>query len=149
MPGPMVILDRDGTIVIDRGYISDPDQLELCAGAGAGLQRLYALGCGLVVITNQSGIGRGLFEFYQLDRIHSELQSMMAVLGVRLEGIYFCPHLPEDRCDCRKPGTRLMWQAARDLGFDPARAIVVGDKSSDVEFGKRCGATTVLISPSR
>jgi D-glycero-D-manno-heptose 1,7-bisphosphate phosphatase len=144
-----VALDRDGTIVVDRGYLSDPDQLEFCPGAEAGLQRLSRLGCRLIVVTNQSGVGRGYLDLQQLDRIHHKLQAMIAGLGVVLEGIYVCPHDPGDQCACRKPGTGLMEQAARDLDFNPATAVVVGDKKSDVDLGKRLGATTILISAGK
>lgn len=142
-----MVLDRDGTINIDRHYISDPAQLEFLPNAARGLQRLQALGCRLVIITNQSGVGRGYFLLEDLERVHRRLREMIAGLGVTIEGIYFCPHRPDEGCACRKPGTELMERAARELGFDPAESVVIGDKVSDVEFGKAVGARTLLISP--
>jgi D-glycero-D-manno-heptose 1,7-bisphosphate phosphatase len=143
----VVILDRDGTIVIDRHYLSDPAGLEFLPGAAEGLRSLYDSGYRLIVITNQSGIGRGLFSIERLQQMNARLCEMVLAAGARLEGIYFCPHRPEDRCDCRKPGIQLLLDAASTHGFDPAQAVVIGDQNSDVEFGRRAGAKTILVNP--
>jgi D-glycero-D-manno-heptose 1,7-bisphosphate phosphatase len=143
----VVILDRDGTLVIDRGYLSDPAGLEFLPGAAEGLRWFYNHGYRLVVITNQSGVGRGMFSVDRLNEIHEKLRDMVHALGVRLEQIYYCPHTPEARCDCRKPQPGLLLRAAAELHFNPCDAIVIGDKSSDVEVGRRVGATTILIDP--
>jgi len=142
----VVILDRDGTVVVDRQYLSDPAGLEFLPGASEGLQQLYECGYRLVVITNQSGVGRGLFSLLRLQEIHDRFREMVGAVGVRLEEIYFCPHLPEDDCACRKPRLGLLMRAASELHFNPADAFVIGDKVSDVEFGRRAGATTILIA---
>ena len=102
-PRRVVLLDRDGTIIIDRHYLADPRGVELIEGAAEGLRRLAALGLGLVVVTNQSAIGRGRLDVEGLERIHRELSRLLADRGVRLDGIFWCPHRPEDDCDCRKP----------------------------------------------
>ncbi len=141
-----VILDRDGTIVVDRGYLDDPQQLRLLPGAAEGLRLLHAAGHPLIVITNQSGVGRGLFTLEQLQSVHQRFAAMLADAGAPLAGLYCCPHRPEDGCDCRKPNTALLQAAAAMIGFEPAAAIVVGDKSSDIELGRRVGATTILVS---
>jgi D-glycero-D-manno-heptose 1,7-bisphosphate phosphatase len=141
----VVILDRDGTIVVDRNYLSDPAGLEFEPGAAEGLRSMYERGCRLVVITNQSGIGRGLFSHRRLLEIHDRLRQMVESTGARLEGIYYCPHTPDDGCDCRKPGLALFREAASELGFDASSAVVIGDKISDVEFGRRAGAATILV----
>jgi D-glycero-D-manno-heptose 1,7-bisphosphate phosphatase len=141
----VVVLDRDGTIVVDRHYLADPDDLELAPGAAVGLRRMSAMGFRLVVITNQSGIARGFFSLSRLEEIHQRLQQMLDAIGVDLNGIYFCPHGPTDGCECRKPKLGLMQQASRELGFDMSRSIVIGDQVSDVEFGQRAGALTMLI----
>lgn len=107
---------------------------------------MYTQGCRLIVITNQSGIGRGMFSLEALDRMNARLMEMVAQAGARLEKIYYCPHRPEDQCACRKPATQLMQEAAAELRFEPRDAVVIGDKVSDVEFGRNCGATTMLIS---
>ena len=141
----VIVLDRDGTVVIDRGYLSDPDGLEFEPFAAEGLRLLYTRGYRLVVVTNQSGVGRGLFPVQRVLDMNARLQIMAKDIGVEFEGIYFCPHTPEAGCECRKPAVGLMTQAAAELGFDPACAVVIGDKQSDVEFGYRAGAAAILI----
>ena len=145
----VVILDRDGTIVVDRGYLGDPAGLEFEPGAVEGLQWLYARSYRLIVISNQSGVGRGYFPLDRLDAMNARLNSMVEDVGVRLDGIYCCPHAPDENCACRKPALGLMREAALELEFDPAMAVVVGDKETDIDFGRRAGATTVLISPDK
>jgi D-glycero-D-manno-heptose 1,7-bisphosphate phosphatase len=142
----VVVLDRDGTLVIDRGYLSDPDGLAFEPGAAAGLQWLYSHGYRLVVISNQSGVGRGLFTLERLASMNARLNAMVEGLGARLEGIYCCPHAPGAGCTCRKPAPGLLLQAAFDLRFNPDSAVVIGDKRSDIEFGRSAGATTILIT---
>lgn len=144
----VVVLDRDGTIVVDRHYLADPDGLEFEPGAVAGLQRMAAMGYRLVIVTNQSGIARGLLSEATLNLIHERLRQMLASHAVHLDGIYACPHAPGDACECRKPNQKLMLQAARELGFDSSKAVVIGDKDSDIEFGQRAGALTLLIGSS-
>jgi D-glycero-D-manno-heptose 1,7-bisphosphate phosphatase len=144
-PRRFVLLDRDGTIIIEKHYLSDPDGVELIEGAADGLRKLAALGLGLVVVTNQSAIGRGLIDADRLDRIHRRLIEQLAAEGVQLDGIYFCPHLPGDGCGCRKPRTDLVAQAAEQLRFDASHSFVVGDAASDIELGRAIGATTLLV----
>jgi D-glycero-D-manno-heptose 1,7-bisphosphate phosphatase len=148
-PENVVVLDRDGTIVVDRGYLADPDQLELMPGAAEGLQWLWERGYKLVVITNQSGIGRGFFSVEQLEAVNARLNTLVEAAGAKLTKIYFCPHAPEANCVCRKPEIALMEQAAAELDFNPRSSVVVGDKDSDIEFGLRAGARAILISPPR
>jgi D-glycero-D-manno-heptose 1,7-bisphosphate phosphatase len=145
----MVVLDRDGTVVIDRGYLGDPAGLEFEPGAAEGLRLLSVCGYRLIVITNQSGVGRGLFTLEQLHAMNARLNIMVESVGARLEGIYFCPHAPNADCGCRKPALGLLRRASSELGFDSASAIVVGDRETDIEFGHRAGATTVLICNDR
>jgi D,D-heptose 1,7-bisphosphate phosphatase len=142
----VVILDRDGTLVIDRGYLDDPAGLEFEPGAAEGLKWLYSCHYRLVVITNQSGVGRGFFTLERLEEMNARLNLMVNDAGARLEGIYYCPHAPDAGCVCRKPALGLLIRAVADLGFNPASAIMIGDKESDIEFGRRAGATTILIS---
>jgi D-glycero-D-manno-heptose 1,7-bisphosphate phosphatase len=143
---PVVILDRDGTIIADRPYLNDPAAVELLPGAAEGLRWLYEHGHRLVVITNQSGIGRGFISLQQLHDVHGRFSDLVAAAGARIERIYFCPHRPDENCNCRKPRLDLMCRAAADMHFDPANAIVIGDKQSDVEFGRRAGAKTILVA---
>jgi D-glycero-D-manno-heptose 1,7-bisphosphate phosphatase len=145
-PARPVILDRDGTIVVDCGYLDDPAGLRFLPRATEGLRMLHASGHPLVVISNQSGVGRGRFTLEALHAVNREFSARLAEAGVPLAGLYFCPHRPEDGCDCRKPNTALLYQAAATLGFEPRSAVVIGDKSSDVELGRRVGATTMLVA---
>ena len=136
-------------MVFDRVYLNDPAGLEFLPGAAEGLRLLHERGYRLVVISNQSGVGRGLITLPQLDAMNVRLSAMVEAAGARLTGIYCCPHTPEDHCDCRKPGTALVLQAAAELGFDPRDAVMIGDKDSDIECGRRVGAATVLITAEK
>jgi D-glycero-D-manno-heptose 1,7-bisphosphate phosphatase len=142
----VIILDRDGTLVIDRGYMDDPAQLEFEACAADALQWWHRNGYRLVVITNQSGVGRGYFSVERAEEMNVRLHAMVEALGFRLERIYYCPHRPDAGCNCRKPALGLLNQAASELVFDPWRAVVIGDKESDIEFGRCAGAKTILIA---
>jgi D-glycero-D-manno-heptose 1,7-bisphosphate phosphatase len=103
------------------------------------------MGFGLVVITNQSGVGRGFFDEDQLRRIHERLHQQLEAEGVLLDGLYFCPHRPDDDCSCRKPNLGLIQKASQELGFTLEKSIVIGDKISDIEMGRRVNATTILV----
>ena len=140
-----VLLDRDGTIIVERHYLSDPCQVELIPGVAHGLRQLSEMGLGLVVMTNQSAIGRGLFSMERLHSIHRRLRELLEAEGVYLNGIYSCPHIPEDNCCCRKPQPGLVELAAQELGFDPQASFVIGDKACDIELGQQVGATTFLV----
>jgi D-glycero-D-manno-heptose 1,7-bisphosphate phosphatase len=141
----VIVLDRDGTIVVDRHYLADPDGLEFEPGAEVGLRQMTDLWFRLIVITNQSGVARGMLSVPRLEEIHDRLRQMLLSSGIRLDKIYYCPHAPADGCDCRKPRLGLMRQASRELGFDMTQSIVIGDKPSDVEFGWRAGAITMRV----
>jgi D-glycero-D-manno-heptose 1,7-bisphosphate phosphatase len=140
-----VVLDRDGTVIVERHYLSEPDQVELLNGVGAALRRLRELGLGLVLVTNQSAIGRGFFDRSRLESIHRRLSDLLEAERVRLDGIYFCPHTPDDECACRKPQPGMIETAAVELDFDPRQCFVIGDNDCDVELGRRVGATTILV----
>lgn len=140
-----VALDRDGTIIVERDYLSDPRQIEFLPGAVSGLRLLLEMGLGLVVLTNQSAVGRGFFDEAQLDLIHRRLRELLNAEGVQLEGIYFCPHTLEDGCACRKPNPGLIERAASELDFDLQASFVIGDKPADIEMGRRVKATTFLV----
>lgn len=139
-----VLLDRDGTINEEREYLSDPAQVVLLPGAATGLRQMRALGLGLVVISNQAGIGRGKFDHAALDAVNARLHELLAAEGITLDGFYVCPHAPSEGCRCRKPAPGLVEDAARDLGFDPRDSFMIGDKAIDMALGRRVGATTIL-----
>lgn len=140
-----VLLDRDGTIIVEKNYLSNPDHVELIPGAVKALKEFKKLGLGLVIITNQSGIGRKYFDLDALSKIHRKLTDLLFKGGVVLDDIYFCPHIPEDNCNCRKPKLGLIKKAAKEHNFDPKKCFVIGDKAIDVKLGQKMGATTFLV----
>jgi D-glycero-D-manno-heptose 1,7-bisphosphate phosphatase len=140
-----VLLDRDGTVIVDKHYLSDPDDVELLPGAAEGLARMREAGLGLVLITNQSGVGRGYFDEAAVQRCNERLKWLLATHHVSIDAIYHCPHAPEESCPCRKPAPGMVTLAAQDLGFLPSQAFVIGDKACDVELGRTVGATTLLV----
>jgi D-glycero-D-manno-heptose 1,7-bisphosphate phosphatase len=140
-----VLLDRDGTIIEERNYLSHPDEIKMIPGAAAALRRLKELGLGVAIVTNQSGVSRGYFDEARLTEIHDRLEQLLGEENVRLDGIYVCPHLPEDGCACRKPEVGLIKKAAEELCFDPEWCFVIGDKPCDIEMGRRIGAMTFLV----
>ncbi len=140
-----ILLDRDGTLIAERNYLADPDQVELLPNAVAGLLRMQRWGCPLILITNQSGLGRGYFTQSQLDAVHARMRQMLETAGVKLAQIYVCPHAPDETCTCRKPLTGLVEQAVADWRFDPRAAVMIGDKACDVDLGLNVGARSLLV----
>ena len=147
-----VFFDRDGTINVEVGYLRELKQLVLIPGAGAAIRRLNEAGFKVVLVTNQSGIARGYFTEDFVQETHTLLKRMLQTEGARLDGIYYCPHHPQSgntrytrECECRKPGTGMVEQAARELDIDVKRSFVVGDKWIDVELGQRAGAAAILV----
>ncbi len=143
----VVFLDRDGTIIRDKHYLADPDEVELLDGAVQGLRALAGLGAVLVVVSNQSGVGRGYFTEEDVALVTDRLDELLDEHGVRPAGYYHCPHAPEKGCNCRKPATGLVDQARTDLGLstDPERCFVIGDKDADVELARNVGAQSILV----
>lgn len=128
---PTAFLDRDGTINIDTGYVRDASSVSLLPNAPEGLLRLAAQGFRLIVVSNQSGIARGLMSSDEVDAVNARLDALLRAHGVEVAGWFYCPHLPGD-CRCRKPGPGLVEEA--DLPFPSVRdlSVVIGDKQSDV-----------------
>lgn len=140
-----VLVDRDGTLNVEKNYLSAPDQLELIPGAGPALKRLQDADWGICVVSNQSGVARGYFDREQLAKVHRRLEEMLTRFDVRLNGIYLCPHSPDDGCNCRKPLPGMVHQAMAEHGFDPRQAWTVGDKEVDVGLGHAVGAKSILV----
>jgi len=140
-----VFLDRDGTLNEDPGYLNHPDAVRLLPGVGPAVARLNEAGYKTVVVTNQSGIGRGLIVPYALEAIHLRLRQLLAKHGAWLDGIYACTHHPDEGCECRKPAPGLINQARRELGLGTDRSFVIGDKVTDVELARNVGATSVFV----
>ncbi len=138
-------MDRDGTLNHDPGYLSDPEQMNLLPGVLEALGRLQAAGFALVVVSNQSGVGRGLIQAEQMKKIHERLDLLLAQGGVQLSGYELCFHRPEDQCDCRKPKPKLLIDAASRLHIDLAQSYMVGDKCSDIECAKNAGCQASIM----
>jgi D-glycero-D-manno-heptose 1,7-bisphosphate phosphatase len=143
---PAVFLDRDGTIIHDVGYAKDPEQVRLLPGAATALGQLRHSGLRLVLVSNQSGIGRGFITAEEAEAVHRRVLALLADIGIALDGTYYCPHAPEEKCRCRKPSPALLLEAAQALSLDLVRSFMVGDKLSDVQAGKRAGCQTILLA---
>jgi D-glycero-D-manno-heptose 1,7-bisphosphate phosphatase len=142
----LALIDRDGTIIVDKVYLSDPNGIEFAPSAIEGLQLLRDAGFALVLVTNQSGIARGYFDLATLGRIHDRLQAMLAENKLRLEAIYFCPHGPAEGCDCRKPAPGMVLKAMHDLGFSPNEVVFIGDSDGDMGAAAAAGVKGVRVA---
>jgi D,D-heptose 1,7-bisphosphate phosphatase len=140
-------LDRDGTIIVDRDYPGDPEQVELIAGAAESIIRLRNAGLLAIVITNQSGIGRGLITEDDYRAVQRRMEEQLAEEGAVLDGAYYCPHAPDmsPACDCRKPAAGMYLRAAEEHGIDLAASFFIGDRMRDVLPGARFGGAGFLV----
>ena len=149
---PAVFLDRDGTINIEKDYLIDPAEFEFIPGVPQALKRLQDSGYLLVVVTNQSGVARGYFSSEQVDRLHEHMLQLLQRYGIKLAGIYSCPHHPTAGtgeylidCDCRKGKPGMLLQAAQDLGIDLHKSYMIGDKEADISAGVAAGCRPLLV----
>lgn len=141
-----VFLDRDGVLSKERpDYVKTPDELELLPGIGEPLKRLREKGYLLVVVTNQSAVGRGLTTHDQVAKIHEKLRIELGKLGCSVDGVYYCPHHPDEECYCRKPAPGLILRAAEELSIDISRSWVIGDKELDLIAAERAGCRAVKV----
>ncbi|MFC2051585.1 D-glycero-beta-D-manno-heptose 1,7-bisphosphate 7-phosphatase [Chloroflexota bacterium] len=145
MANKAVFVDRDGTMASDVPYCSCPEDFELFPDTARATKLLNEHGFKVIVITNQSGIARGYFTEETLAKIHEKMERELAKEGSWVDGIYYCPHHPDDKCDCRKPNPELLLQAAKDFDIDLKRSFVVGDLQADIELGRVAGCKTILI----
>jgi D-glycero-D-manno-heptose 1,7-bisphosphate phosphatase len=149
---PAVFLDRDGTLIEERGYLDRLDDIALFAETPAALTLLRDAGYALVLVTNQAGVARGFFDEAFVQAAHRRLADLLAAEGLTLDGYYYCPHHPEGVvagyarvCQCRKPAPGMVEQAVSDLDIDVNRSFVVGDKWLDVELATNAGARGILV----
>ncbi len=144
--GNLVVLDRDGVINRESpDYVRDADQWHPLPGSLEAIARLHAAGRRIVVVTNQSGIGRGLMPEAAVGRVHDKMIDAVARAGGRIAGIYYCPHRPDEHCDCRKPGPGLLRRIERDFGCSLRGVTFAGDKRSDLNAARAVGARPVLV----
>jgi D-glycero-D-manno-heptose 1,7-bisphosphate phosphatase len=155
-PTTAVFLDRDDTIIRDPGYLSDPHGIDILPGAAEAIHVLNDSGIPAIIITNQSGIARGLFKEDTLGAIHKRLTTLLAAQGARIDAIYYCPHHPDGiregyrvTCTCRKPQPGLLLKAAQDFGLDLRLCYLVGDKPIDVETIHKAGGKGILITTGK
>ena len=147
-----IIMDRDGTVCEEVGYVNHVSRVRLLARSAAAIRRANEAGFQTVVVTNQAGVARGYFDEHLVDEVHDRVREMLASDGARLDGLYYCPHHPEvgaapyrKACDCRKPRPGMLLRARDEMGIDLARSYMIGDSVRDIEAGHRAGTTTVLV----
>jgi D-glycero-D-manno-heptose 1,7-bisphosphate phosphatase len=141
----MVLIDRDGTLIVNKHYLDNPEDIEFYPGVINSIKKLNSAGIKVVVITNQSGIGRGLFSLTTLQKIHDEMILQIESGGAKIDSIFFCPHKPEDGCECRKPNIGMMVEASVMFGIDLSHATIIGDSEADIKAGTRAGCTPILV----
>lgn len=149
MNRPALFLDRDGVLNADHGYVIRPAEFEVLDGVFEALRLAAAHGYALIVVTNQSGIGRGYFSARDYAALETHMHHLFAEEGVVLTGIYHCPHHPDADCECRKPRPGMILRAAREHGIDLGRSIMVGDKPSDAEAARAAGVATIELVTTR
>jgi D-glycero-D-manno-heptose 1,7-bisphosphate phosphatase len=140
-----IFLDRDGTLIEEREYLADPAGVVVFAGAGGALRRLQTAGFKLVVVTNQSGIGRGYYTEADMHRVNARVLELLAADGVRIEKIYFAPEAPDQPSRGRKPSPQFLFDARDELGVDLARSYMIGDKLIDLECGWNAGVKQSIL----
>ncbi|GMB90672.1 D,D-heptose 1,7-bisphosphate phosphatase GmhB [Helicobacter ailurogastricus] len=141
-----LFLDRDGVVNVDKGYVCAPKDFEFVPGIFTLLRGAKDLGYLLLLVTNQSGIGRGFYGLKDFENLNAYMQAKLQEnLGFGLDKIYFCPHVPQENCACRKPKTGMLEQALQDYPINLTKSVLVGDKLSDVAFGLKGGIGTNLL----
>lgn len=141
-----VFLDRDGVLTRERpDYVKTPEELEILPGIESPLQEIQKRGFRIVIVTNQSVVGRGLTTHHEMSKIHEKLRQELARFGCTIDGIYYCPHRPNEGCDCRKPAPGLILKAATELGIDMAGSWMIGDREIDLEAARRAGCHGIRV----
>ncbi len=142
---PLLLLDRDGTLIEEKDYLFDPKQVKLLPGVTAALRRLKKAGFKLVVISNQSGVGRGFITLSQLRSVNRRFLALLRAHKASVDGLYWCPHAPTKNCACRKPKLGMVKRAAKDVNLSWKGSISVGDRPSDIQMGQRTGGQGILV----
>ncbi len=140
-----VFLDRDGTIIAEKNYLSQITEVEVLPGIPSAIRELNRNNFKVIVISNQSGVGQGKFTQKKVEKINNYLKNLLLKKGAKIDKIYFCPHIPENNCSCRKPSTGLIHEAQKDFNIVLEKSYLIGDKASDIEAGYRAGCKTILV----
>ncbi len=141
-----VFIDRDGVINQDLGkYVTKPEEFVFLPNAIGALKRLYKSDYKVIVITNQGGIGKGLYTEDDVKAIHKKMHQLLEEQGVKIDGLYYCPHHPNDKCECRKPRLGMVNKAIKEHEIDTKKSFFIGDKTSDIKAGKDAGCKTFLV----
>jgi histidinol-phosphate phosphatase family protein len=143
---PALFLDRDGTIVEDRGYMHDPALVEFLPGAPEVLNEIAQKGWALFVVSNQSGVGRGLMTMDEMHAVHNRFLDMMRSADAEITASYLCIHSPDENCHCRKPSPFHLKEAEREHDIDLSKSWMIGDRRSDIQCGKNAGCRTIWLS---
>ncbi len=146
-PRRALFVDRDGTLNPDLHYLKEAERLELCRGVGRGLKLAHDHGYLILCVTNQSGIERGYYTAEEVERIHGRLNELLRPFQVQVDQFYYCPHIPESGCACRKPGVGLFERAHADWNVAFATSAMVGDRSLDIVAARRLGLVTAFVTP--
>lgn len=149
MKRPAIFLDRDGTLIEDLHYPKDPEKVKWVSGAPQALKELQNLGFLLFVVSNQSGVGRGIITDSEFRSVHERVCKLLKESGIEILEFAYCFHKPEDLCKCRKPETKLILDLAKTHSIDLSRSYTVGDKWSDVLLGVRVGANGILLGSAQ
>jgi histidinol-phosphate phosphatase family protein len=142
---PAVFLDRDGTLIFDRNYLSSPKQVKLYSFTAESINRLRNAGFKIIVVTNQSGISRGMFTEHELQNVNKRFMSLLKTAKAEVDAIYYCPHVDSDNCSCRKPNVGMALQGAKDFNVDLTKSYAVGDSVRDYLFGFNMGGRGILV----
>ena len=144
--GPLVLLDRDGTLIENSHFLRDPSKVKLLDGVGEGLRALQDAGFSLAVVTNQQGMGLGYFNYEEFVAVNSEMLRQLSPYGIQISRFYFCPHSVAEQCACRKPGSQMIKRALGEFSCAPEDCFVIGDAPSDVTAAEDAGCRGILIS---
>lgn len=142
---PAVFPDRDGVIAEEVGYLNHISRFRMFPFAAKAIQLLNQAGFAVIVVTNQSGVGRGYFPESLVQEVHESMTKQLAAAGAKLDGVYYCPHISADNCSCRKPKTGMLERAAGEHNLDLKRSFIVGDRYSDTELARNAGARSILV----
>jgi D-glycero-D-manno-heptose 1,7-bisphosphate phosphatase len=144
-PRPAVFVDRDGTIAEEVGYLNHASRFRMFPFVAAAIRRLNEAGLSVVVVTNQSGVGRGYFPESLVHLVNEMMKKELAAAGTHIDATYYCPHMSADHCDCRKPRPGMLERAAKEHSLDLTRSFVVGDRYADIELARNVRARSILV----